>query len=441
MAPHGIGVWSPGQKQEFKLPEGERGELPIKDEPISPVWTPKSATSSPTVERKEFRPVKFESPVLSRKGYSKEEPFEDSKEPPWKVPERSSDTGVVLASTLQKRLPTSHSSPASGFNDLPTTRLPRAQNPTITLLQKAREGQLPKGAAYIEQEQSVKRAHNEKPPHVGPGEIRKYRFCDGGSTDGTAAVYKIKNEYTSESDSERPRKMADLGPRQFEGIGPTTRDGMPLILRSEVKDANQSKWYKKMYDTIHKQKPHRDDYVTVRYKQRRAQYPYTSGYLSEPEPGAYDSDFADYKYATLDRRRLPARDKENEYSVPSTMPRSAPERVGASVIKHGHDPYKNQPGRIENYIPGHSSISEKEAKEHLEQQKRVPQTKSFINQALKESGYESDSTLVFRRRDDTAQQLSPSEQKEAYKIIQKGGDIPLHGLRKPAPERPKGQSF
>jgi hypothetical protein len=65
-------VWSPGQKQEFKLPEGERGELPIKDEPISPVWTPKSATSSPTVERKEFRPVKFESPVLSRKGYSKE---------------------------------------------------------------------------------------------------------------------------------------------------------------------------------------------------------------------------------------------------------------------------------------------------------------------------------------------------------------------------------
>jgi hypothetical protein len=135
------------------------------------------------------------------------------------------------------------------------------------------------------------------------------------------------------------------------------------MMEQEVKDANQSKWYKKMYDTIHKQKPHRDDYVTVRYKQRRAQYPYTSGYLSEPEPGAYDSDFADYKYATLDRRRLPVRDKENEYSVPSTMPRSAPERVGASVIKHGHDPYKNQPGRIENYIPGHSSISEKEAKE------------------------------------------------------------------------------
>lgn len=59
--------------------------------------------------------------------------------------------------------------------------------------------------------------------------------------------------------------------------------------------------------------------------------------------------------------------------------------------------------------------------------------------ALKESGYESDSTLVFRRREDAASQLSPKEQREAYKIIQKGGDVPLHGLRKPAPDRPKGK--
>lgn len=58
---------------------------------------------------------------------------------------------------------------------------------------------------------------------------------------------------------------------------------------------------------------------------------------------------------------------------------------------------------------------------------------------MKESGYESDSTLIFRRKEEAAQQLSPSEQKEAYKAIQKGGDVPLHGLRKPAPERPKGK--
>lgn len=60
---------------------------------------------------------------------------------------------------------------------------------------------------------------------------------------------------------------------------------------------------------------------------------------------------------------------------------------------------------------------------------------------MKEAGYESDSTLIFRRRDDAAQQLSPLEQKEVYKNIQKGGDVPLQGLRKPAPERPKGKKF
>lgn len=60
---------------------------------------------------------------------------------------------------------------------------------------------------------------------------------------------------------------------------------------------------------------------------------------------------------------------------------------------------------------------------------------------MKEAGYESDSTLLFRRRDDAAKQLSPQEQKEVYKNIQKGGDVPLQGLRKPAPERPKGKTY
>lgn len=55
-------------------------------------------------------------------------------------------------------------------------------------------------------------------------------------------------------------------------------------------------------------------------------YPYTSagGYLSEPEPIAYDSDvgISASKYATLDRRRLqPNRDKENEY-ITYTVPRN-----------------------------------------------------------------------------------------------------------------------
>ncbi|XP_071571177.1 uncharacterized protein [Temnothorax nylanderi] len=208
-----------------------------------------------------------------------------------------------------------------------------------------------------------------------------------------------------------------------------------------------------------------------------------SGYLSEPEPRAYSD-----RSVTLDsRRRL--RNKENDFTT-ATMPR----KNGA--LKYSTEIYKNQPGRIEDYEPGHSSIAEKEAKEptydartrrkwwdevmdifdgwlnenghpqhaRMEslgggvRQSRVlslsyrPEdspfdqrsnaraaAKPYMTHALKESGYESDSTLVFRRREDISP-LSLLEQRLAYKTVQSGGDVPLHGLRKLAPERPKEYS-
>ena len=52
-------------------------------------------------------------------------------------------------------------------------------------------------------------------------------------------------------------------------------------------------------------------------------------------------------------------------------------------------------------------------------------------------GYESDSTLVYHRSEPTA--LTSGEQRSYYNQIQRGGEVPLSGLRKPAPERPKGQ--
>jgi len=59
--------------------------------------------------------------------------------------------------------------------------------------------------------------------------------------------------------------------------------------------------------------------------------------------------------------------------------------------------------------------------------------------ALKDQGYQSDSTLVFKKRNDV-EQLSPVETKHAYKSFQDGGEVPLHGFRKHAPEKPKGMS-
>lgn len=114
----------------------------------------------------------------------------------------------------------------------------------------------------------------------------------------------------------------------------------------------------------------------------------------------------------------------------------------------------HQPGRIEDYVPGYSSLAEKELKRNpdadvkLESQSQEPPPVSVnhrfgsqmmsMTHALKESGYESDSTLVFKKRED-ARRLAPDPRKtsQVYRQIQRGGDIPITGLQKPNPPKPK----
>uniref|UniRef100_A0A182WIZ5 Uncharacterized protein n=1 Tax=Anopheles minimus TaxID=112268 RepID=A0A182WIZ5_9DIPT len=173
-------------------------------------------------------------------------------------------------------------------------------------------------------------------------------------------------------------------------------------------------------------------------------YPYkSSGYQSEPEPN-YDSDYS-IKYSTLDRRRTPVGLSPTSYNKFNTLQSkpTTPQPYHQQSVKSGHASYKNQPGRIEDYTPGRSSISEKESKEQLEHQKLTGKTytEGNLSRALKEQGYESDSTLVFRKREPQASAaLSPVEQKQYYKTMQAGGEIPLQGFRKPAPERPKDRN-
>ncbi|XP_037717539.1 uncharacterized protein LOC119551941 isoform X10 [Drosophila subpulchrella] len=264
-----------------------------------------------------------------------------------------------------------------------------------------------------------------------------------------ANVYKVKHEYMSEPEtgSDRPRKMAQLGRRQYDGIGPVTNDGMPIILRSEVQEPHQHEWYKRLYQTIHKQK-NGDDFV-IRYKCPRARPSYKSnGYVSEPEPN-YDSDYSTVRYRTQNPHRVQSvssavnvRNLNQDEKLYGTMP---------NPIKSAQNSYKNQPGRIENYTTGHSSVSEKEKKEwwdevmdifngNLEQSKLSPlYTEGNLSRALaKESGYTSDSNLVFRKKEvPVSSPLSPVEQKQAYKSLQAGGEPPLLGFRKPAPEKPR----
>lgn len=64
----------------------------------------------------------------------------------------------------------------------------------------------------------------------------------------------------------------------------------------------------------------------------------------------------------------------------------------------------------------------------------------FLNSGSKDLGYESDSTLIIRRREGQdatppPPPLSPSQQRQVYLEVQKGGEVPLQGLRKPPPSK------
>ncbi|KAK0085477.1 hypothetical protein PV325_005065 [Microctonus aethiopoides] len=341
------GVWSPGSEPPPppKQPSPERGKNTEKDGGgIPPVWTPSSTNASPVAERKEFRPVSFESPILSRRIKPQNSTDEtspsttrwsnDTNDHQEDTKKDKDITSHNIAHNITSRIVNSHSVPSQGLNTLATTapRLPRAQNPTITLLQKAREGQLPKGAAYLYE--TVDFYKNQDNSQISPNEIN--------------------------TEAERSKKMANLNPKKVEGIGPVTKNGMPVALRSEVKENNQAKWYKQMYDSLHRAGKD-DDYVTIRYKPRRGtRYGYgsSSGYLSEPEPRAYID-----RAVTLDTRRR-QKNKENDSAI-STMPRKS------TVVKTTAEVYHNQPGRIEDYEPGRSSIGEKETKEAEEKQSQL----------------------------------------------------------------------
>ncbi|KAL0882290.1 hypothetical protein ABMA27_000813 [Loxostege sticticalis] len=433
-------VWRPGAPTPPPAPVPARSPGAPPPPPPPPVWTPGSAGPSPQAPRKSFRPVHFEETPPARRKFG-----------------NSEQNGCTSGSESEGRLRTSHSAPVTGLNNLggssTTSRLPKAQNPTVTLLQKAREGQIPRISSYVQQERDAARLPRDRPsPPVGD------------------PVHVLRKEYASESEAERSeyergaRKMAET-PRKLEGIGPTTKDGMPVTLRSEVKDP--SRWYKKMYDTIHKSKYDGQPPQRVTNKSQYAYFDPRSGYLSEPEGGlsrlgsstwsdAYDSDVT-----SGPRRRTASVQEERRISDASSpyLPNNKYSTLASA--RASQEVYKNQPGRIEDYVPGKSSVVDKEAKQwwdevmdifdgqNISSTTSLPQaspkdkkdltstilSKSNMARALKESGYESDSTLVFRRRDDTEAPLSPAERRAAYRDLQAGGEPPLRGFRSPAPPR------
>ncbi|XP_063859713.1 uncharacterized protein LOC135100596 isoform X5 [Scylla paramamosain] len=216
------------------------------------------------------------------------------------------------------------------------------------------------------------------------------------------------------------------------------QDKMPLKVVAELKNVlSDLEDYKPTPSRIVEQPPRWDSQLTWPH----ARY---GGYMSEPE--GYDSDIGGgtLRYATVDRRRGPQYEAD---PMTSSLPREC--LIDLDPYDRNTSRYVHQPGRIEDYVPGYSSLAEKELKRSQSQEPppvsvnhRFGSQMMSMTHALKESGYESDSTLVFKKRED-ARRLAPDPRKtsQVYRQIQRGGDIPITGLQKPNPPKPKEEYY
>ncbi|XP_055335652.1 uncharacterized protein LOC129586424 isoform X2 [Paramacrobiotus metropolitanus] len=336
-------------------------------------------------------------------------------------------------------------------------RLPRSQNPTVTLLQKARE-----------------------------------------SKDGRISLPAIDSQSSRTSTLQRPneddswirdrepshvtRHVIHREPVKFEGIGPTNEKGLPIGLRSNIKEDNQHDWYKRMFKAIHRPEDE-TDYVLVKYqKPRRSsgysptpRNPYLSdSYMSEPESGRGDdnysfsaaasdmentNDYADYARTQSLPRSKASPERNVSYSS-SVTPATRNYTIGnsnqpAAAATRGKEsspgyrtetsynmasPYRNLPNKLDNYIPGNSSVSMQEAVQQEKLYNPPPETPrtqySLTNITV---GNLQPEKVIYRRGNVRA--LSPEEQREHYKEIQRGGDIPLSGLGMRTPQRAKERNI
>ncbi|CAD5123073.1 DgyrCDS11451 [Dimorphilus gyrociliatus] len=158
--------------------------------------------------------------------------------------------------------------------------LPKTQNPTITLLQKRRESQIPQGAQYLGERETLdgdKKVIDSF--HVVPGsdlsktdefkvknDLKSLRSPKSESFDEEFFEKRSKNLSNGHSSSPKrppwenddlPRTTWAVDTREIKYIGqkPLDESGLPFTLRSSVDEKEHKNWYKEVYKSLHKKEP------------------------------------------------------------------------------------------------------------------------------------------------------------------------------------------
>ncbi|XP_012936388.1 uncharacterized protein LOC101862791 [Aplysia californica] len=370
-------------------------------------------------------------------------------------------------------------------------RLPPTQSPYITLLQKSRELKL------LEDE---KLADEEIPPDfrdmkiVGKpivvqddGQLPKGALYLGTKEHDEGDQRVTETYYTTPSEkTETTTRVTEHRPVKYDGIGPVDKEGVPLAFRKNVEEEKQHDWYKQMYKSLHKTEKKEasvpkgnhsdvvyynlypevkeletntykptysfpDDISDTKSEEGLDDRPYRpsygrsssrskvdeSGYRSEPEG----------RYKDLWKSRSKSTSESNETRRNSDP--DAPSPWAPASVRSKIEVYRCQPRSIMDYEPGFSSISFRESKTSIrprsksvhslrEKKKkgsthnpRIDKPGDFSQYSENYHGSEPD----VRAAADGGEAEQPISQ--LYKQIQHGGDIPIRGLQKPAPEKPR----
>ncbi|CAG2165350.1 unnamed protein product [Oppiella nova] len=233
-------------------------------------------------------------------------------------------------------------------------------------------------------------------------------------------------------------------PPKSEGIGPVTESGIPIALKSGVKDEYTSDWYKAWVRKMHKfDRTHPQEDEAFKIKVKPTKYKGRDYRLS---PGLHEEEskrrhiyvpknIADYEPGHSSISEL---EKQMFYDHIFNYIDSIFAEVFSTTCQEPM-PHSNA-----NIIPPMLSrvhtIQESRDDMDLHQPYRTGSThpqpyhhpNCVFNTLTTGSGYESDSSYIIKKKD-SKKGLSPTS-RDVYLSVQRGDDIPLTGLQRPAPQ-------
>ncbi|XP_070544044.1 uncharacterized protein [Ptychodera flava] len=289
-----------------------------------------------------------------------------------------------------------------------------------------------------------------------PGAVYQTKTVEGDVIH-TDTYYPVKVPGSTETTRRVVRQSG-----KYEGIGPVdTESGMPIGLRSGVQEDKRHDWYKEMYKSIHRQEkkddenPYRPTYIFPDDKVDRTQKeynPYRPTYVfpegnAEPPVEEVNPYKPSYDFNDIRKR------KDEQVTEKDVSPtRKAGQQWAIPSARNTIERYQQQPRSITDYEPGKSSLAAKEksttAHMHnppLEKTERAKSPPYISGSRTLPASYRRSDQVSPRQTQsqlypDTRHQSPPAHSPpvishDLYKNIQKGGDIPIHGLRKPEDEQ------